>query len=83
LFGGYAKRIVGKTASLAAGNREEEILDYVKRHNLERFIAVDDDCRSHLFSQNCSWLFKTNYFVGLDTEATQELIKYIEQKLND
>lgn len=66
LFESYAKRVVGKTASLITGNR-----------------AVDDDCRGNLFSNNCPWLFMTNYFIGLNTETTQKLIKFIKHKLND
>jgi|LauGreDrversion4_2_1035121.scaffolds.fasta_scaffold17344_7 hypothetical protein len=83
LFGSYAERVVGKTPSFITGSREQEILDYVTRHKLKHFIAVDDDCRGNLFSNNCPWLFKTNYFTGLNTETTQELIKFIKYKLND
>ncbi len=80
LFGSYATRVVGKTPTLITANREQEILDYVRRHQLKHFIAVDDDCRGNLFSNNCPWLFKTNYFTGLNHESTQELIKFIEQQ---
>ena len=83
LFERYAERVVGKTASFITGNREQEILDYVTRHKLKHFIAVDDDCRGNLFSNNCPWLFKANYFIGLNILTTQELIKFIEQMLND
>lgn len=83
LFESYAKRVVGKTPSFINGNREQEILDYVRRHKLKHFIAVDDDCRGNLFSNNCPWLFMTNYFIGLNTETTQKLIKFIKHKLND
>lgn len=77
VFGKYASRIVGATPYLPTEIRENEILQYVKTHRVKKFIAIDDDCRNNQFRKNCPWLFKTNYFIGLNISTTNELLKYI------
>lgn len=83
IFGEYANRIIGKTPIIIGATflRELEILAYVRQHSIQKFIAIDDDCRNELFNRDCEWLFKTNYFRGLDTETTNNLIKFIKTNL--
>lgn len=83
IFGSYVSRIVGKTPTMMGLKhiRQLEILAYAKQHSLQRFIAVDDDCRNELFDDNCNWLFKTDYYCGLDEETLNNLIKFIKINL--
>lgn len=85
IFGEYANRIIGQTPIITGSTflRELEILAYVRQHSIQKFIAIDDDCRNELFNANCNWLFKTDYFRGLDVEATNNLIKFIQIKLEE
>lgn len=82
VFGKYASRIVGATPYLPTENRENEILEYVKTNHVKKFIAIDDDCRNNQFRKNCPWLFKTNYFIGLNKSITNELLKYINTHIH-
>jgi hypothetical protein len=77
IFGYYNDRVIGVTNKLVDGNRQSEILEYVRINQVRRFIAIDDDCRGTLFDHGCLWLFKTNYFRGLNAETTNEFISYI------
>lgn len=77
IFGKYVSRIIGNTTTIKDSTREGEILLYVKDHNITKFIAVDDDCRNELFSSNCEFLFKTDYYKGLDITCTSKLIEFI------
>lgn len=83
IFGEYANRIIGNTSTItgATSVRQLEVLAYVRQHSIQKFIAIDDDCRNELFNRDCEWLFKTNYFRGLDTETTNSLIKFIQTKI--
>ena len=83
IFGDYCHRIIGATAKLSDSNRQAEILEYVRLNQISKFIAIDDDCRSILFDSDCQWLFKTNYFRGLDAETTEQFIGYISRILKD
>lgn len=85
IFGEYANRIIGQTPIITGSTflRELEILAYVRQHSIQKFIAIDDDCRNELFNANCNWLFKTDYFRGLDVDATNNLIKFIQIKLEE
>jgi hypothetical protein len=81
IFGDYVSRIVGETPIVDGDfNRELEILEFVKQNRVSKFVAVDDDCRNTLFSSDCSWLFKTNYFCGLDEQARNKLARFINNK---
>ena len=77
IFGVYSSRIVGVTPYLPTAIRENEILKYVRSHHIQKFIAIDDDCRNNQFSKTCPWLFKTNYFIGLNKVTTDYLLKFI------
>jgi hypothetical protein len=77
IFGKYANRIIGNTTTIKSGTRESEILLYVKDYKVTKFIALDDDCRNELFSDNCEFLFKTDYYRGLDITCTSKLIEFI------
>jgi hypothetical protein len=81
IFGKYSTRIIGVTGKHTDKKREVEILEYVRLHNIEHFIAVDDDCRNELFSQGCPWLFKTSYFKGLNDETLFRLDEFIKNRL--
>lgn len=81
MFGPYYSRVIGVTPHLSKGSRESEILQFVRQRDVGKFIAIDDDCRSELFSFDCPWLFKTDYYRGLDNEATDLLIKFIDNKM--
>ena len=63
IFGVYSSRIVGVTPYLPTA--------------IQKFIAIDDDCRNNQFSKTCPWLFKTNYFIGLNKVTTDYLLKFI------
>lgn len=84
VFGDYANRIIGKTPIMTGAPyiRQLEVLTYVKQHAIHNFIAIDDDCRGELFNEDCTWLFRTDYFRGLDKEATNDLIRFIQDKIN-
>lgn len=81
MFGQYYSRVMGVTPHISKANRESEILQFVRLRNVGQFIAIDDDCRDELFSFDCPWLFKTDYYRGLDEEATELLIKFIDHRL--
>lgn len=81
VFGDYIHRVAGVTPHLPHGLRQDEILSYVKEYGLKKFIAIDDDCRRELFNADCSWLFRTNYFKGLDATTLQAFIKFIQEQL--
>ena len=83
IFGDYTYRVIGVTNKLIDSNRQAEILEYVRLNQVSRFIAIDDDCRGTLFDPDCPWLFKTNYFRGLNAEATDEFICYINRIVKD
>ena len=80
IFGKYVDRIIGQTPNINPENRELEILEFVNMHKIDKFIAIDDDCRGTLFSQSCEWLFKTDYYRGLDSETTVKLIEFINER---
>lgn len=82
IFGTYGSRIVGATGKHESKMRELEIMEYANMYNIKNFIAIDDDCRNRLFSPNCEWLFKTNYYKGLNDETTARLISFIQQRYN-
>ncbi|MBY0379515.1 MAG: hypothetical protein K2P99_03825 [Burkholderiales bacterium] len=81
IFGVYSERIIGKTPNLFEKTREKEILKFVGNHKINKFIAIDDDCRGELFTKDCNWLFKTNYFKGLDEQSSIELRKFLVDRL--
>lgn len=81
LFGKYRRRVIGKINNHPGMIREEEILHYARSNNINKFIAIDDDCRGTLFNSNCSWLFRTDYFKGLDEESTNNLDVFIQKIL--
>lgn len=81
LFGRHYSRFIGCTPHISNAKRETEILQFVRQRDIGNFIAIDDDCRNELFYEDCTWLFKTDYFRGLDDEATEQLIQYIVYKL--
>lgn len=81
IFGKYSERIIGKTPNLLDKTREEEIIEFVKNNRIRKFIAIDDDCRGEHFSNDCKWLFKTNYFKGLNKHSSIELRGFIIEKL--
>lgn len=78
IFGQYTNRVIGKTIS-KGGNRQEEILSYVRNHSIECYIAIDDDCRYTLFEPTCNFLFRTNYYSGLTKEEIPKLIQFMKQ----
>ena len=80
IFGKYVDIIIGQTPNINSENRELEILEFVNMHKIDKFIAIDDDCRGTLFSQSCEWLFKTDYYHGLDSETTVKLIEFINER---
>lgn len=81
MFGTYYSRFLGCTPHINNAKRESEILQFVRTRSISQFIAVDDDCRNELFSYDCPWLFKTDYYRGLDEETTNTLIQFIENKM--
>lgn len=81
MFGIYSSRLMGVTPHISKANRESEILQFVRIRNISQFIAIDDDCRENLFSFDCDWLFKTDFYRGLDDESTNLLIQFIDNKM--
>lgn len=78
IFGSkYVDRVIGKTETLVYGNRQNEIYNFVSKHNIKNFIAIDDDCRGNLFDKNCEYLFKTDYFKGLTEDKLLELKEFM------
>lgn len=83
IFGEYANRVIGETSKYTNASRQNEILDYVGKNGIKHFFAVDDDCRGVLFHPTCPWLFKTNYYRGLDSIITQNLIQFIKTLIKE
>lgn len=68
------QRIYGVTPDLSDGHpnqRERECLAWAEQNGVGRFIAIDDD--ASLFSHNCSFLFLTDRYTGLDASAKADL----------
>jgi hypothetical protein len=78
IFGSrYVDRIIGRTDTLINGNRADEISSFVRKYCVNKFIAIDDDCRGVLFDRNCKYLFKTDYYKGLTESKIFELREFM------
>lgn len=75
----YRHRIIDLTPISERGDREEEILFFLKQKPAKHFIAIDDDRR--LFPSNPSWLFVTPPAEGLNTHYVTLLITRLQKEL--
>lgn len=67
----FRHRIVGTTPDLGTTSRHPEVMQFVTKHKIRNWIAVDD--RQELFPESCTYLFLTDRSVGLTSEWMEKL----------
>ena len=72
MFREYNIAIIGRTLDL--GDRQTEIKDYIVRHNVDKYIIIDDDL-SEFRDKELDGLFIVNYKTGL---TSKDVIKIID-----
>lgn len=71
-FSKYSIKISGRTANL--GDRTLEISEYIKKHNVKRYIILDDD-KSEFTSGLLPNTYIVNSRTGLTKEDVRKLVK--------